>query len=378
MYALTNCKIYAQAILAHHALLIDGESIVDILPCSRLNPDQPTIDLAGAHVTPGFIDLQLNGCGGMMFNDAITSATLDIMHQTNLKSGTTSFLPTLITAPDADMLTALDIVREYRKYHAHNVLGLHLEGPYLNLQRRGIHNAAYIRSPDQAMLDKIIAAGAEVVKIITVAVEALEPDDIRQLVASGIVVSAGHTAATFEQANLGFDAGVSMVTHLFNAMTPWLGRSPGMVGAALNRPEIYAGIIADGHHVHFGSIGLAQKIKQDKLLLVTDATPPVGTEMRSFQIGGQEVFYQDGKCVSADGTLGGSALTMIKAVANCVQQLGLPLAEVLRMASLYPAQAIGLADQLGKIAPNYMANLAIFDDQFQIKAVVDRGQYIAF
>jgi len=158
-------------------------------------------------------------------------------------------------------------------------------------------------------------------------------------------------------------------------MTPWQGRHPGMVGAVLNRPDIYAGIIADGYHVHFGSIELAQKIKRDKLLLVTDATPPVGTEMQSFQIGGQDVFYKDGKCVSADGTLGGSALTMIEAVANCMRYLHLPLAEVLRMATLYPAQAIGVADELGQITPNSIANLAIFDDQFQMQGIVDRGQY---
>ena len=375
MYTITNCTIYARDVLTDHALLIDGNRIIDILPCNELRTDQETIDLAGAHVSPGFIDLQLNGCGGVMFNDAITPATLDIMHQTNLKSGTTSYLPTLITSPDADMLAALEVVRQYRQHSPYNVLGLHLEGPYLNVKRKGIHNAAYIRKPDQAMLEKIVAAGTEVTKLITMAVEEVEPEVIRQLVAAGIVVSAGHTDATFEQANLGFDAGVSMVTHLFNAMTPWQGRHPGMVGAVLNRPDIYAGIIADGYHVHFGSIELAQKIKQDKLLLVTDATPPVGTEMQSFQIGGQDVFYKDGKCVSADGILGGSALTLIEAVANCMHHLHLPLAEVIRMATLYPAQAIGVADELGQIAPNSIANLAIFDDQFQMRGIVDRGQY---
>jgi N-acetylglucosamine-6-phosphate deacetylase len=375
MYALTNCKIYAQNVLLDHALLIDRDKIINILPCHNLSADQQIIDLAGAHVAPGFIDLQLNGCGGVMFNDAITPATLDIMHRTNLKSGTTSYLPTLITCPDADMLAAMEVVREYRQHSPHNVLGLHLEGPYLNAQRKGIHNAAYIRKPDRVMLEKIAAAGSEVTKIITMALEEVEPDDIRLLVEQGIVVSAGHTAATFEQANRGFEAGASMVTHLFNAMTPWLGRSPGMVGAAFSHPAVYAGMIADGHHVHFGSIELAQTIKRDKLILVTDATPPVGTQMQSFQIGGQEVFYQDGKCISADGTLGGSALTMIQAIANCVQQIHLPLAEALRMATLYPAQAIGIADELGQIAPNYIANLAIFDDQFQIKGTVDCGQY---
>jgi N-acetylglucosamine-6-phosphate deacetylase len=376
MYALTNCQIYtSDHVLTDYAVLIDDKRIVDLVPTNRLDSVDSTIDLAGCHVAPGFIDLQLNGCGGVMFNDAITAETLDIMHQTNLKSGTTSYLPTLITAPDADMLKSLEVVHQYRQHSPDNVLGLHLEGPYLNPKRKGIHNEVYIRKPDRAMLEKIAAAGRDVVKLITLAPEQADPDEIRLLADQGIVVSAGHTDATYEQAIAGFEAGASMVTHLFNAMSPWLGRSPGMVGAVFSRSDVYAGIIADGYHTHFESIALAHRLKQDKLVLVTDATPPVGTQMQSFWIGGQEVFYKDGKCVSADGTLGGSALTMIEAVANCVQQIGLPLAEALRMASLYPAQAIGVDDQLGKIAPGYVANLAIFDDGFRIKGVVDRGRY---
>ncbi len=377
MYALTNCKIYAQQVLSQQALLIDGERIVDLVPQSSLSLDLPVLDLGGAHLSPGFIDLQLNGCGGVMFNDAITPETLTIMHQTNLKSGTTSYLPTLITTSDADMQAAMAVVADYRQHSPHSVLGLHLEGPYLNPKRKGIHNGNYVRQPDQVMLEAIAAAGPEVVRLVTIAVEQAEPAQIRLLAERGIVVSAGHTDATYEQAQLGFEAGVSMVTHLFNAMSPWQGRSPGVVGAALERASVYAGVIADGHHVHFASIGLAYKLKRDRLILVSDATPPVGTQMTSFQIGGQDVFYREGKCVSADGTLGGSALTLIEAVANSVQQLHLPLDEALRLASLYPAQAIGMADQLGQIAPGYIANLAIFNDQFQITGMVDRGQYMS-
>lgn len=376
MYALTNCILHTgHQDLTHHALLIEGETIVDVIPEAQLAVGVSVIDLTGKHVAPGFIDLQLNGCGGVMFNDAITVETLDTMHRTNLKSGTTSYLPTLITSPDQDMLRAIDLVTEYRKHSPHNVLGLHLEGPYLNPKRKGIHNEAYIRKPNRVMIEKIAGAGSDVVKLITLAPEQVEVNEIRLLANQGIVVSAGHTDATFEQAIYGFEAGVRMVTHLFNAMSPWLGRSPGMVGAVLSRADVYAGIIADGYHTHFASIALAQKLKQDKLILVTDATPPVGTEMSSFVIGGHEVFYKDGKCVSADGTLGGSALTLIEAVANSVRYLNLPLAEGLRMASLYPAQAIGVDQRLGRIAPDYVANLAIFDNEFQMAGVVDRGKY---
>lgn len=376
MYALTHCTLYTgQDILTDRALLIEADRIQEILPLDHLPADLPVVNLAGNKVAPGFIDLQLNGCGGVMFNDHITAATLDTMHQTNLHSGTTSFLPTLITAPDAEMLTAMEVVQSYRRVHPYRVLGLHLEGPYLNPKRKGIHNEAYVRPIDRALLQTIATYGRDTVKLMTLAPELASPAEIRLLTHAGILVAAGHTDATYEQAMAGFDAGVGMATHLFNAMSPCLGRSPGMVGAIFNRPEVYAGIIADGHHVHFGNVRLAQHIKRDRLILVSDATPAAGATLDSFWIGGQQVFYQDGKCLSAEGTLGGSALTMIEAVANCVRYAEIPLDEALRMASTYPARAIGMADQLGKLVPGYRADLVIFDDQFQVTGMVEAGCY---
>ncbi|MFQ3615084.1 MAG: N-acetylglucosamine-6-phosphate deacetylase [Cyanobacteriota bacterium] len=374
-YALTNCVLHTgQQNLVDHALLIEGDRILDILPSWDLPDSFTAIDLRGDHVSPGFVDLQLNGCGGVMFNDEITAKTLEIMHRTNLNSGTTSYLPTLITTSDTDMLRAMELVRDYRKFRPHNVLGLHLEGPYLNPKRKGIHNERYIRRPDPAMIQRIAAAGRSSVLLLTLAPEMVDIDDILTLADGGILVSAGHSDATYEQAIAGFDAGVGMVTHLFNAMSPWLGRSPGLVGAAFDRDDIYAGIIADGHHTHLRSIALAHRMKGEKLLLVTDATPPVGTRMDSFIIGGQEVFYRDGKCVSAEGTLGGSALTMIEAIRNCVS-IGLSLDEALRMATAYPAGAIAMNDHLGYLAPGHVANLAIFNDALEITGVCDRGEY---
>lgn len=376
MYALTHCTLYTGSQeLDGHALVIEADRILDVIPEAQLGSDLQRIDGQGWAAAPGFIDLQLNGCGGVMFNDAIAAETLQTMHRTNLKSGTTSFLPTLITAPDGDMEAAMVVVADYRRTYPHSVLGLHLEGPYLNPKRRGIHNGAYVRQPDDAMVARILNAGTDGVKILTLAPERVPPETIRRLSGAGILVSAGHTQASFEDALAGFDAGVGMVTHLFNAMSPWQGRQPGMVGAAFSRPQVYAGIIADGHHVHYGSISLAHKIKGDKLLLVTDATPPAGTDMDSFMIGGQTVFYRDGKCLSAEGTLGGSALTMIDAVRNCVQYVDLPLAEALRMASLYPAQAIGVDHQLGRLSRGFVANVTVFDpNTLAVCHTIDRGQ----
>lgn len=376
MYALTDAILYTGAEeLRHHAVVVEGDRIHHLCPLDQLPEACERISLPGAHISPGFIDLQLNGCGGVMFNDAIAPETLEVMHRTNLQSGTTSYLPTLITAPDGDMLQAMAVIQAYRQQHSHSVLGLHLEGPYLNPKRKGIHNGTYVRAPDTSLLDKIATAGPEIVRLVTLAPEQVKPEQIQHLAAQGIVVSAGHTDATYGEAIAGFEAGVAMATHLFNAMSPWTGREPGLVGAVLGHPQVYAGIIADGHHVHFESIRLAKQLKGDRLILVTDATPPVGTTMDSFIIGGQPVFYRNGKCVSADGTLGGSALTMIEAVANGVRQVGLPLPEVLRMATLYPARAIALDHKLGWLGAGAIANLAIFDDQFQIIASVDGGQY---
>lgn len=375
-YALNHCTLYTgRRVLQNHALVIDGSRIVDLVPEAQLPSDLPWLNGQGWAAAPGFIDLQLNGCGGVMFNDAITADTLEIMHRTNLQSGTTSFLPTLITTSDQAMDEAMAVVAKYRQQNPYQVLGLHLEGPYLNAKRGGIHSQAHIRPADGTMIDRIAQAGSEVVKLVTLAPEVVSPAHIRQLAAAGVLVSAGHSEASFEEALVGFEAGVGMVTHLFNAMSGWQGRSPGLVGAALSQADVYAGVIADGHHVHYGSIDLAHRMKPEHLVLVTDATPPVGTTLESFIIGGQEVFYRDGKCVSADGTLGGAALTLIAAIENCVRRVGIPLAEALRMATLYPARAIGVAHYLGRLSPGCQANITLFDvDRFTVKGVIDQGR----
>ncbi|PSN16044.1 N-acetylglucosamine-6-phosphate deacetylase [filamentous cyanobacterium CCT1] len=375
-YALTNCTLYTgHQVLQNHALVVEAADILDLVPIDQLAPSLPQFDGRGWAVAPGFIDLQLNGCGGVMFNDAITADTLDTMHRTNLRSGTTSFLPTLITTSDAAMEAAIALVAEYRRRHPQRVLGLHLEGPYLNPKRSGIHNKTYVRSADGAMIRRLVEAGPEVVRLVTLAPEMVPPEYIQQLAQAGILVAAGHTDASFEAALAGFEAGIGMATHLFNAMSAWQGRSPGLVGAVFSRPNVYAGIIVDGHHVHYGSVDLAKRIKQDRLVLVSDATPPVGTTLESFVIGGQRVFYRNGKCISADGTLGGAALTLMEAVGNCVRQVGIPLAEALRMATLYPARAIRVDRGLGLLAAGYQANLVVFDPAtLQVKGCIDQGQ----
>ncbi len=378
MYALTHCTLYTgRAVLNDYALVIDGETLVEVIPVGQVPESLPQCNLQGRAVAPGFLDLQLNGCGGVMFNDAITPETLAVMHQTNLRSGTTHFLPTLITTSDGAMAAAIALVQSYQGDHP-EILGLHLEGPYLNPKRKGIHEGRWVRSPDWAMVEALAAAGGEVVRLLTVAPEVMAPEMITTLRQGGITLAAGHTDATYDQAMAGFEAGITLATHLFNAMTPWQSRNPGTVGAIFHHPQVRAGIIADGHHVHPTSIALAHRLLGSRLFLVTDATPPVGAAaMESFMIGGQRVYYQGGRCVGVDGTLGGAAITLWEAIAYCVQQVGIPLAEALRMATCYPAEAIHLGDRLGYLAAGYGANLVVFDPQrLEIGAVMAGGQWM--
>ncbi|MCA4022190.1 N-acetylglucosamine-6-phosphate deacetylase [Vibrio vulnificus] len=375
MYALTNCKIYTGSdVLSEHALIIENDLIQSIVPAADLPSGIEVKDLAGANVSPGFIDLQLNGCGGVMLNDEITAETMQIMHKANLKSGCTSFLPTLITSSDEDMRAAISAAREYHAQYQNQSLGLHLEGPYLNVMKKGIHSVDYIRPSDTSMVD-FICENADVVAKVTLAPELNDPEHIKKLRNAGIVVSIGHTNATYAEARKGFEAGITFATHLFNAMTPMVGREPGVVGAIYDTPDVYAGIIADGFHVDYANIRIAHKIKGEKLVLVTDATAPAGANMDYFIFVGKKVYYRDGKCVDENGTLGGSALTMIEAVQNTVEHVGIALDEALRMATLYPAKAIGVDAQLGRIKKGYIANLTVFDRDFNVKATVVNGQY---
>ncbi|MCZ4295975.1 N-acetylglucosamine-6-phosphate deacetylase [Vibrio sinaloensis] len=375
MYALTNCKIYTGSdVLVDHAVIINNDVIDSVCPVSELPQGIETRDLNGANVSPGFIDLQLNGCGGVMLNDEITAETMQIMHQANLKSGCTSFLPTLITSSDEDMRQAVAAAREYHAKYQNQSLGLHLEGPYLNVMKKGIHSVDYIRPSDNNMID-FMCDNADVIAKVTLAPEHNDLAHIERLKQAGIVVSIGHTNATYAEARRGFDAGITFATHLFNAMTPMAGREPGVVGAIYDTPDVYAGIIADGFHVDYANIRIAHKIKGEKLVLVTDATAPAGADMDYFIFVGKKVYYRDGKCVDENGTLGGSALTMIEAVQNTVEHVGIALDEALRMATLYPAKAIGMADKLGLVKKGMIANLTVFDRDFNVQATVVNGQY---
>ena len=378
MYALTNCTIYTNdSVLTEHCVIVDGEYIHDLVSVADCPADIEKIGLAGVSLTAGFIDLQLNGCGGVLFNTDISVKTLEIMQETNERFGCTSYLPTFITATDDAMKSAIETMTAYLAKHSNQALGLHLEGPYLSVAKKGIHSSDLIRRSEQAMIDHISANSAVISKV-TLAPENTDPAHIKQLVAADVLVAVGHTNATYTECMQGFDAGARFATHLFNAMTSITGRDPGVVGAIYDHQDVYAGIIVDGHHVDYANVRMSHKLMGEKLVLVTDAVAPAGANIESFDFVGTEVFYRDGKCVGADGTLGGSALTMIEAVENTVKHVGLPLDETLRMANLYPAKAIGVEDKLGSIAKGKVANLTAFDADFTVIKTIVNGQVKSF
>lgn len=373
-YALTNAVIYTgEKVLYEHAVVIENGLIQAVILEKDLAKEIPTVDLNGANLSAGFIDLQLNGCGGVMFNEEISVNTLEIMQATNLKSGTTSYLPTFITSPDEGMKQAVAVMREYLSKHQNQALGLHLEGPYLSVAKKGVHRPEYIREISPEMLDFLCQNGDVITKL-TVAAENPTAEYISRFIQAGIIVSIGHSNATYEQAKQRFAEGASFATHLHNAMSPISsGREMGVVGAVLDS-DVYTGIICDGLHVHWGNIRLAKKAKGDKLVVVTDATAAAGADISEFIFVGKKVTVKEGKCYDEFGALGGASVTMIESIQNLIHHTDLSLDEILRMCTLYPAKAIAVDDKLGSIAVGKVANLAIFDQQFKVKATAVNGE----
>ncbi|MDG6894388.1 N-acetylglucosamine-6-phosphate deacetylase [Volucribacter amazonae] len=375
MYAFVNGVVYSgKAVLYGYAVVVNNKIIQAVIPEAELSNDIERIDLQGNNITAGFIDLQLNGCGGVMFNDDISVKTLEIMQQTNLRSGTTSYLPTFITAPDEGIKSAVQIMREYLAKYENQALGLHLEGPYLSVEKKGVHREEYIRAISPEMKDFLCQNG-DVISKITLAAENPTANYIEDFINAGIIVSLGHSNASYEVAQQAIAKGASFATHLHNAMSPISsGRAMGVVGAVLDS-DIYTGIIVDGLHVDYGNVRIAKKIKGDKLCLVTDATAAAGANIDSFIFEGKTVHVRNGKCYDDNGTLGGSSVTMIESVKNMVEQVGVPLDETLRMCNLYPAKAIGVDDRLGSIEAGKIANLTVFNHKFDIIGTAVNGHW---
>ncbi len=365
--ALHNARVLtAEGFAGGLAVLMQDGLILDLVAEDAIPAGARRQDLRGAALVPGFIDAQVNGGGGVLFNNATTVDAIRTIAQAHRRFGTTALLPTLISDDAAVMERAIAATREAIAQGVSGVLGIHLEGPYIAPARKGTHDAAKFRAPDAAEI-RMATSLDNGVTLLTLAPEQVPADTIRAMVARGAHVAAGHTAGTYEQIRAGIEAGVSGFTHLYNAMSPLQGREPGAVGAALEDDGCWCGVIVDGVHVHPASLRVALAAKpRGKVFLVTDAMPMVGSDDPSFDLYGETITVRDGVVRNAAGSLAGSALDMATAVRNSVRLLGLPLEEAARMASTYPAEFLGLGDSHGRIAPGWRADLVALDDELRV------------
>jgi N-acetylglucosamine-6-phosphate deacetylase len=342
-------------------LLIEHGHVRDVttapppgVPVERLSSD--------LLLAPGFLDLQVNGGGGVLFNDSPTTETLRAIAAAHRRFGTTGLMATLITDTPAKMRAAAQAVRSAGDPA---ILGLHLEGPFLNPARKGVHDQSLIRAPNEEDL-RFLCQEAPRPLMVTLAPEMTGIETIARLIRHGVLVCIGHSAASYELAHAGLEAGARGFTHLFNAMPPLAGRDPGVLGAALTAPPpVIAGIIADGHHVHPTNLRLAFRLRgASGLALVTDAMASIGSDLDSFTLQGRPVRAFGGRLTTVDGTLAGAHLDMASAVRNAVGLMGAPLEDALRMATVTPAAFLGLSDR-GRLVPGARADAVALTDALE-------------
>ena len=352
------------------ALLVEDGVVLGLIATDSPT-DATRVPVDGSLIAPGFVDLQVNGGGGVLLNDAPTVESIATICSTFARFGTTACLPTLITDTPEKVAVALAAGAEAARTGVPGFLGLHLEGPHLAVSRKGAHDPALIRPMTEADIATLLAARPLLPNLlVTVAAETVGPEQISRLVAGGIIVSIGHSDGTFAQMRAATAAGASMVTHLFNAQSQLGNREPGVVGGALDFGTFWAGLIADGIHVHPATIGAALRAKQGpgRIFLVTDAMSPTGTDWTEFDLGGRTVHRRDGALRLSDGTLAGADLTMIDAVCCIHRDIGLPLEESLRMAALYPAQALGVDDRHGRLTRGARADFVVLSDELDLRS----------
>lgn len=365
------------AFQADTAVVVDEGRIAAVGSESALAaafPHAEVRDLEGRMLVPGYIDTQVNGGGGVLFNDDPSVETIARIGAAHRRFGTTGFLPTLISDDLEVIDQAVAAVEQAMAEGVPGVLGIHIEGPFLNVARKGIHDPSKFRVLDEAAVRRLtrLKAGRT---LVTLAPETTTPDMIAALAAHGAVVAAGHTDADYATMHRALEAGVTGFTHLFNAMSPLTSREPGVVGAALENRDAWCGIIVDGHHVHSTVLKLALRCRPaDRFMLVTDAMPSVNAEGDHFYLQGRRISVKDGACLDERGVLAGSDLDMASAVRNARDMLDLDLPTAVMTASSAPAAFLGLDGERGRIAPGYAADLVLLDDALQVVATWIDGQ----
>jgi N-acetylglucosamine-6-phosphate deacetylase len=376
--ALTNGTIYSGYTTAQgYAVLIEDDKILDIIQVDEIPADATVLDVKGGIICPGFVDLQVNGGGGVYFTQYPTLESLNTIRDAHLQFGTTSFLPTVISAFQDRILETISAVREAMQQQPSIFLGMHLEGPYFNPGKAGAHDTACIRTATHEELDVLLEAGKDVITYLTLAPECVEESVLQRLVESGIVLSAGHSLATYDQAMHFFQNGVTAVTHLYNAMSGIDTKQPGLAAATLDYGQAWTGIIVDGEHCHPYAVRLAKKMLGEKLLLISDCAACVGSDIPFTDFGNFKAYYRNGRCETEDGRLAGSALTMLQAVQNTVNIVGIPVDEAIRMATLYPAQVLRLEHKVGQLVPGAAANVVVLNQELALQRVWVDGVEVA-
>lgn len=356
--------VAGRAVLQAATITLAGDRIASIEPGIAGGPD---IDLQDGWLVPGFIDTQVNGGGGVLFNDDISVEAIAAIGAAHGRFGTTAFLPTLISDSPEHIASALDAADAAIAAGVPGVVGVHVEGPFINEVKRGIHEADRIRPIDDALV-ALLSKKRRGRVVLTVAPEVVGPDHIRTLAANGVIVCAGHTNATYDEVHAAVDAGLTGFTHLFNAMSPLTHRAPGVVGAALDSPGTWCGLIVDNAHLHPATVRIAVRAKGiDRIMLVTDAMPSVGTDQSDFTLQGKHIQVHDGVCTYEDGTLAGSDLDMATAFRNAVAITGLSPADVVRMSSESAAAFLGLSASHGTLAAGRRADWVVLDAGFNAR-----------
>lgn len=344
--------------LTDHALILNSGIIDSIIPSSQLPENIALKHFGECMIVPGFLDLQVYGAAGRLFASFPDEETLQVMRDTFLRHGTILFLPTLATNSLQVFKKGIDAIGKYKKNGGRGVYGIHLEGPWINSEKKGAHIIEWIRSPTLKEVKELLEYGEGIVKMITLAPEVCDKEIIEFIASKEIVISAGHSNATYDEAMNGFDSKISAVTHLYNAMSPLLHRKPGLVGAAFNHSQVMASIIPDGYHADYSAISIAKKIMGNRLFAITDAVTQTNDGPYQHQLSGDK--YE------CNGVLSGSALSMHKAFKNLVDLAGIEIDEALRMCSLYPAKVLGCDNLYGKIAPHYAGQFLVLDKQSEI------------
>lgn len=345
------------------AILVENGIVKDIVPNNEIPSNAVITNYVSGFLAPGFIDIQIYGAKGSLLSVDPTWQSLQKTYEYCKAGGAPYYQPTVATNSYNLFYKCIDAVKEYWQKGGKGVIGLHIEGPWINKAKKGAHVEQFIHSPTVEQAKALLEYGKGVITMITLAPEVCSTDVIDLVQSYGIVISAGHSNATFEEANEGFSKGIQAATHLYNAMSPLQHRAPGIVGAVLNHERVMASIVADGFHVDFPAISIAKKVMQKRLFFITDAVTETSEGYYPHKLVGDK--YE------SNSILSGSALTMGKCVRNAVDEVGIELSEALRMASLYPAQVMKLDKQLGRIAPDYKASFVLMNDNLEVLQAVD-------